>query len=57
VPEDARLVDYATLDVLRGRHPAWRLLRAEHAPLILSFLHRVFVLPKPRAIVQSCNRS
>ncbi|ORB72059.1 hypothetical protein BST45_01360 [Mycobacterium shinjukuense] len=26
-----------------GRHPAWRLLRAENAPLIPSFLGRVFV--------------
>ena len=52
MPEEARLLDHDTLDVLRGRHPAWRLLRAEHAPLILSFLHRVFVLPNARAIAQ-----
>lgn len=52
MPEEARFIDHDTLDVLRGRHPAWRLLRAEHAPLILSFLHRVFVLPNARAIAQ-----
>jgi hypothetical protein len=52
VPDDARLLDHDTLELLRGRHPAWRLLRAEHAPLILSFLHRVFVLPNARAIAQ-----
>ncbi len=49
---DARFLDHDTLDLLRGRHAAWRLLRAEHAPLILSFLHRVFVLPNARAITQ-----
>jgi hypothetical protein len=52
VPGDARFLDHDTLDLLRGRHAAWRLLRAEHAPLILSFLHRVFVLPNARAIAQ-----
>jgi hypothetical protein len=31
-------------------HPAWRLLCANHAPLILSFLQRVFVEPNVRAI-------
>jgi hypothetical protein len=52
VTGDARLLDHDTLDLLRGRHAAWRLLRAEHAPLILSFLHRVFVAPNARAIAQ-----
>ena len=28
---------------LRDNSPAWRLLRADNAPLVLSFLHRVFV--------------
>jgi hypothetical protein len=28
---------------LRVRHPAWILLRADNAPLILNFLRRVFV--------------
>jgi flagellar motility protein MotE (MotC chaperone) len=36
-------VDYDTLDALRDRHPAWRLLRAQHAPMVLSFLGRHFV--------------
>lgn len=49
---DARFLDHDTLDLLRGRHAAWRLLRAEHSPLILSFLHRVFVVPNARAIAQ-----
>lgn len=41
-------MDFATLDTLRNHHPAWRLLRSDHAPLIASFLHRVFVAPNVR---------
>lgn len=43
-------LDYATLDALRTHHPAWRLLRSEHAPLIASFLHRVFIAPNVRVL-------
>ncbi|MGL4860066.1 MAG: DUF3375 family protein, partial [Enterobacteriaceae bacterium] len=43
-------LDYSTLNSLRAHHPAWRLLRAEHAPLIASFLHRVFIVPNQRVI-------
>ena len=43
-------LDYATLDGLRNHHPAWRLLRSDHAPLIASFLHRVFVVPNERVM-------
>jgi molybdopterin-guanine dinucleotide biosynthesis protein A len=42
--------DYSTLDTLRTHHPAWRLLRSDHAPLMASFLHRVFVVPNRRVI-------
>ena len=45
--------DYATLDLLRQRHPAWRLLRSDHAPLIASFLQRVFIVPNVRVLVQA----
>lgn len=38
------ILDYATFDALRTHHPAWRLLRSEHAPLIASFLHRVLAV-------------
>ena len=38
---------------LRANSPAWRLLRAENAPLVLSFLHRVFVQGNARAISAS----
>lgn len=44
-------IDYSTLEALRTHHPAWRLLRSEHAPLIASFLHRVFVEPNVRVMV------
>ena len=36
-------MDHAEIQSLRERHPAWRLLRATNAPLILSFLGRFFV--------------
>ncbi|WP_433562095.1 DUF3375 domain-containing protein [Nocardia sp. CA-151230] len=40
---------FEQLDALR-RQPAWRLLRADHAPLVLSFLGQVFVDENVRAI-------
>jgi len=43
-------LDFATLDTLRTHHPAWRLLRSDHAPLVASFLHRVFVAPNVRVM-------
>lgn len=46
------ILDYATLDALRQTHPAWRLLRSDHAPLVASFLHRVFVQPNVRAMAE-----
>ncbi|MCB1263660.1 MAG: DUF3375 domain-containing protein [Mycobacterium sp.] len=36
-------MDYPAVEALRERHPAWRLLRAGNAALILSFLGRYFV--------------
>ena len=36
-------MDYAAIETLRDKHPAWRLLRADQAPLLLSFLGRFFV--------------
>lgn len=46
-------LDYTTLELLRLNHPAWRLLRAQHAPLVASFLQRVFILPNERIMTQS----
>ncbi|MBE0474645.1 MAG: DUF3375 domain-containing protein [Rhodoferax sp.] len=46
-------LDYATVDAMRRQHPAWRLLVADHAPLIASFLQRSFVEPNVRVMAQS----
>jgi flagellar motility protein MotE (MotC chaperone) len=45
--------DYATLDLLRLNHPAWRFLRSDHAPLVASFLLRVFIAPNVRVMGQA----
>lgn len=45
--------DFATLDMLRQSHPAWRFLRSDHAPLVASFLRRVFIVPNVRVKVQA----
>ena len=46
-------LDYSTLELLRQNHPAWRLLRSDHASLIASFLYRVFILPNVRVTGQA----
>jgi len=46
-------LDYATLINLRKHHPAWRLLLADHAPLIATFLQQVFIVPNLRSISQA----
>jgi hypothetical protein len=38
------------IEWLRDNSPAWRLLRADNAPLVLSFLHGVFVAENVRSI-------
>jgi hypothetical protein len=38
------------LEALRRGNPGWKLLRADHAPLVLSFLGRVFVDENVRSI-------
>ena len=37
------VVGFDEISWLRGNSPAWRLLRAENAPLVLNFLGQVFV--------------
>jgi len=46
-------LDHSTLEMQRRQHPAWRLLAADSAPLVASFLHRVFVVPNVRVMAQS----
>lgn len=45
-------MDYQSLVVQRRTHPAWRLLAADHAPMVASFLHRSFIGPN----VRTCSR-
>ncbi len=46
-------LDYQTLETLRQNHPAWRLLNSPHAPLIASFLQKVFVDKNARILPQA----
>lgn len=43
-------MEYDDLELLRRTDPAWRLLRADNAPLVLAFLHKVFVEDNARSI-------
>jgi len=47
------ILDYTTLALLRQNHPAWRLLRSDHVPLVASFLQRVFIAPNVRVLPQA----
>jgi hypothetical protein len=46
-------LDFSALESLRRGHPAWRLLTAEYAPLVISFFDRVFVKPNVRGIAEA----
>ena len=43
-------MDYDELVSLRANSPAWRLLRADNAPLVMSVLGRIFVAENVRSI-------
>lgn len=45
-------MDFAYLVKLRERHAAWRLLRADSAPFIVSFLFQAFIRPNLRSLRQ-----
>jgi len=45
-------MDYLTLRALRRRHAAWRLLVADHAPMVAGFLYRTFIEPNVRTLPQ-----
>ena len=45
-------LDFATLSQLRRTHPGWRLLVADHAPLVVSFLQQAFIEPNVRVMAQ-----
>jgi len=46
----ADAMKHASLELLRGGHPSWRLLLADNAALVMSFLHRAFIVPNVRSI-------
>ncbi len=43
-------MEYSTLKALRKNHPAWKLLVADHSPLIAAFIHKTFIEPNQRGI-------
>jgi hypothetical protein len=45
-------MDYRTLDTMRRSHPSWRLLAADNAPLVVSFLYQSFIQPNLRTFPQ-----
>jgi len=45
-------MDHATLETLKRGHPGWRLLAADHAPMIIGFLHATFIQPNVRTMSQ-----
>lgn len=49
----AEKIDYDYLISLRRNNPAWRLLCADSAPLIISFLNSVFIEPNVREISEA----
>jgi hypothetical protein len=46
-------MDYQRLDTLRSNHPAWRLMAADHAAFVASFLHKTFIAPNKRTIAEA----
>lgn len=46
-------MDYDFLNTLRRQHPGWRLLAADHGPLIAAFLHRYFIEPNQRSFAEA----
>jgi hypothetical protein len=52
VNENEEHVDYRTLEQLRKTSPAWRLLVADNAPLVVSFLYKTFIQPNIRTMSQ-----
>src|SRR5262245_1098838 len=50
-------MDYQRLETLRTNHPAWRLLTADHAAFVASFLHKTFIGPNKRTIPEAALAS
>jgi hypothetical protein len=45
-------MEHSAVEALRRTHPAWRLLAADHAPLVVSFLQRAFIVANVRSMPQ-----
>ena len=45
-------LDYSQLQTLRRSHPAWRLLAADNAPMIVAFVRNAFIEPNVRSVSQ-----
>lgn len=43
-------MDFFSITTMQSHHPALRLLRSDHAPLVASFLHKAFVAPNVRVM-------
>ena len=46
-------MDQGTLEGLRRAHPGWRLLAADHAPMVIAFLYATFIEPNVRTMTES----
>jgi hypothetical protein len=46
-------MDYDSLKTLKRIHPGWRLLTADNAPMIVSFLYRCFIEPNVRTLQET----
>ncbi|MBW2186607.1 MAG: DUF3375 domain-containing protein, partial [Deltaproteobacteria bacterium] len=46
-------MEYDYLDKLKQTHPTLKLLAAGHAPLIISFLHKIFIEPNLRSLAET----
>ncbi len=45
-------MDFDELHNLREAHAGWRLLQADHAPMVVSFFQRAFIEPNVRAVAE-----
>ena len=46
-------MDHATLEAMKRSHPGWRLLAADHARMIIGFLHHTFTHPNVHTVPQA----
>lgn len=46
-------LDFEYLSTLRQQHPGWRLLAADHGPLVAAFVHRYFIEPNQRSLPEA----